>query len=321
MRNDRKLESGEGRPAMECREVFLDEVVIDDRLNLRDHLDQEAIERYEEVLHRLPPLTLFQIEDQLTLVDGFHRFTAAHNKGLEKLPAEIHQGSYMEALDFAAGANLWHGVPPTRAERRRMVEIKLKLHHEMSDRTLSEKLSVSREFIAKVRKILIDALEIPSASTRMGSDGKLYPVGLAKDERNEHTPGKGENAGEDVASIDETQGGRGGARRITPWDDANDPMPTVPEEAFASARDASLGSAGRTPDFLAPVPGGSNGSIGRNPIEDTLDAITRTLEDVMNWLTDDEFNDGYKSASKTSRDRFQQAVLLLSKTAERLHVK
>lgn len=306
---------------MESRDVFLDEVVIDERLNLRDHLDLEAIERYEEVLKRLPPLTLYNIDDQLTLVDGFHRFTAATNKGLDKLPAEIHQGTYMEALDFAAGANLWHGVPPTRAERRRMVEIKLKLHHDQSDRALAEQLSVSRELIAKVRKSLIEAQEIPSATTRMGADGKLYPTGLAKDERYERKPGTNEAAGEDVASIDDT-GGSKGARKITPWDDANDPMPKAPAELgeFATASDAALGAAGRAPEFLREIPA-PNAATGRNPVEDTLDAITRTVEDLMGWLADQEFADGYKTASRSARDRFQQAVLLLSKTAERLHTR
>lgn len=305
---------------MECRDVFLDEVVIDERLNLRDHLDQEAIERYEEVLRRLPPITLFNIDEQLTLVDGFHRFTAATNKGLDKLPAEIHEGGYTEALDFAAGANLWHGVPPSRAERRRMVEIKLKLHHDMSDRALSEQLSVSRELVAKVRKALIDAQEIPSATTRMGADGKLYPTGLAKDERYERKPGMNDSAGEDVASIDDT-GGAKGARKITPWDDANDPMPKAPPQVgeFATASDAALGASGRAPEFLREIP--APGSGGRNPVEDTLDAITRTVEDLMGWLSDEEFADGYKSASRSARDRFQQAVLLLAKTAERLHVR
>lgn len=304
---------------MESREVFLDEVVIDERLNLRDRLDQDAIERYEEVLRRLPPLTLFDIEDQLTLVDGFHRFAAATNKGLNKLPAEIHKGTYTEALDFAAGANLWHGVPPTRAERRRMVEIKLKLHHEMSDRNLSEQLSVSREFIAKVRKALIDAQEIPSATTRMGADGKLYPIGLAKDEANERTPGMGESAGEDVASIDET-GGKAGARRAA-WEHADDPLPEPPaaEGGFSEARDAALGPSARAPEFLREVP--AAGAPGRNPVDDTLDAVTHTIEDILGWLTDEDFAAGYPGASRHARERFQQAVLLLSKTAERLHTR
>ena len=72
--------------------------------------------------------------------------------------------------------------------------------------------------LAKVRKALIDAREIPSATTRMGADGKLYPIGLPKDEANERTPGMGENAGEDVASIDET-GSKAGARRAA-WENA-----------------------------------------------------------------------------------------------------
>jgi hypothetical protein len=45
------------------------------------------------------------------------------------------------------------------------------------------------------------------------------------------------------------------------------------------------------------------------------------MEDLMSWLTADEFADGYKTASRSARDRFQQAVLLLSKTAERLHTR
>lgn len=309
---------------MESRDVFLDEVVIDERLNLRDRLDQDAIDRYEEVLHRLPPLTLFEIEDQLTLVDGFHRFAAATNKGLDKLAAEIHTGSYTEALDFAAGANLWHGVPPSRAERRRMVEIKLKLHHEMSDRALSDQLSVSREFIAKVRKALIDAQEIPSATTRMGADGKLYPIGLPKDESNERVPGRGENAGEDVASIDENTGGKTGARRAA-WEHADDPLPEPPAAegvgigGFSEARDAALGPSARAPEFLREMPAG--GDAGRNPVDDTLDAVTRTVEDILGWLTDEDFAAGYPGSSRHARERFQQAVLLLSKTAERLHTK
>lgn len=41
----------------------------------------------------------------------------------------------------------------------------------------------------------------------------------------------------------------------------------------------------------------------------------------MGWLADHDFADGYKTASRSARDRFQQAVLLLSKTAERLHTR
>ena len=88
---------------------------------------------------------------------------------------------------------------------------------------------------------------------------------------------------------------------------------------FATARDAALGASGRAPEFLREMPTGS--AAGRNPVEDTLDAITRTMEDLMSWLTADEFADGYKTASRSARDRFQQAVLLLSKTAERLHTR
>ena len=53
------------------------------------------------------------------------------------------------ALDFVAGVNLFHGLPLTRSERRRAVDVKLRLHHDWSDRRLAEELGVSRELVAK----------------------------------------------------------------------------------------------------------------------------------------------------------------------------
>ena len=82
--------------------------------------------------------------------------------GKRTIPAEIRVGTFTDALDFVSGVNLFHGLPLTRAERRRAVEIKLKLHHDWSDRRTAEELAVSRELVAKIRRQLIEGNQIPN---------------------------------------------------------------------------------------------------------------------------------------------------------------
>ena len=102
--------------------------------------------------------------------------------GKRTIRAEIIDGTFTDALDFVSSVNLFHGLPLTRSERRRAVEVKLKLHHDWSDRRMAEELAVSRELVAKIRRQLIEAHKIPNLPGRVGADGKLYTsAGLPKD--------------------------------------------------------------------------------------------------------------------------------------------
>lgn len=99
---------------MNIREVPLDDLVLDPSLNLRDRLDDFTVERYADSWDRLPPITVFEVEDRLLLADGFHRHAAAVMMGKRTIPAEVRVGTFTEALDFVAGVNLFHGLPLTR---------------------------------------------------------------------------------------------------------------------------------------------------------------------------------------------------------------
>src|SRR5262245_48846465 len=165
------VSGGEGRPAgvgiprecaVEIREIALDDLVLDPQLYLRDRLDDFTVERYADSWQRLPPVTVYEVDGKLLLADGFHRHAAAVMLAKRALPAEVVSGTFTEALDFVSSVNLFHGLPLTRAERRRAVEIKLKLHHDWSDRRMAEELGVSRELVAKTRKLLIEGHQIPN---------------------------------------------------------------------------------------------------------------------------------------------------------------
>src|SRR4051794_32807658 len=208
---------------MEIREVPLDELVLDPNLNLRDRLDEFTVERYAEAWQRMPPVTVFEVEGRWLLADGLHRHAAAVILGKKTIPAEVCTGTLAEAMDFVAGVNLFHGLPLTRSERRRAVDIKLRLHHDWSDRRLAEELGVSRELVAKTRRALIEAGQVPNNPGRVGADGKVYSsAGLPKDP-NEHLP-----RGKPIAQQDDPRDRGGRESDPPPSDDATSPLPPPP---------------------------------------------------------------------------------------------
>src|SRR5580700_11434774 len=106
---------------MNIRELPIDDLILEPNLYLRDRLDDFTVERYADSWDRLPPVTVYEVDGALMLADGYHRHAAAVMRGRSTIPAEVRHGSFTDALDFVAEVNLFHGLPLTRAERRRAV--------------------------------------------------------------------------------------------------------------------------------------------------------------------------------------------------------
>lgn len=288
---------------MDIRDVLVDDLVLDPNLNLRDRLDDFTVERYAEAWDRLPPITVFEVEGRWLVADGFHRHASAIKLNRRTIQAEVRQGTMAEALDFVAGVNLFHGLPLSRAERRRAVEIKLRLHPEHSDRRLAEELASSRELIAKVRKQLVEAGQLPASALRIGADGKTYPsAGLPKDP-NEHLP-----KGKAIAQQDDPRD-RGKSESDAPWDDAITPMPAV-DRAIPSAPwdDASAKAIALAPPVASAAP----------TIDEMLAMMAQQVMDVVRWTRENDFDEAYRTASGNSRGMFHSAALKLAARADQL---
>ncbi len=295
---------------MNIRDVALDDLVLDPNLNLRDRLDDFTVERYADSWERLPPITVYEVDGRLLLADGFHRHAAAVMMGKRTIPAEIRQGTFNEALDFVASVNLFHGLPLTRAERRRAVEVKLKLHHDWSDRRLAQELAVSRELVFKIRDQLVKSQQIPNLPGRVGADGKLYTTaGLPKDE-NERLPRDNKSAGADDEA--DSRGRRTmGATAAPPWDDTK----TEPSEMVKRPRGDEVPPFARDArDAAATMPAEISGST----IDEMLELMARQVNEVVTWTKAEGFNEAYRSASANARGLFQAAVFNLAARAERL---
>ena len=283
---------------MEILELPLADLVLDPNLYLRDRLDDFTVERYADSWQRLPPVVVFEVDDTLMLVDGFHRHAAAVMLGRKTMPGEVRHGSFNDALDFAASVNLFHGLPLTRAERRRAVEVKLKLHHDWSDRKMAEELAVSRELVAKTRRHLIEGKQIPNNPGRVGADGKIYSsAGLPKDPHERLPKGK------PVVEEDEPRGRR--------------PAPEPPP-APVKARTAA--------ELVPPWEGGDAKKVALSEpvapaaptIEEMLALMAKQVMEVITWTQAEGFIDAYRAASGNARGLFQTAVIKLAARADQL---
>jgi hypothetical protein len=294
---------------VKIREVPLDDLVLDPNLNLRDRLDDFTVERYADSWDRLPPITVYKVDDRLLVADGFHRHAAAVMLGKRTIRAEIIDGTITDALDFVSSVNLFHGLPLTRAERRRAVEVKLKLHHDWSDRRMAEELAVSRELVAKIRRQLVESHQIPNLPGRVGADGKLYTsAGLPKDPH-ERLP-KDQPA---IVDDDVTERGRRGMGTATaPW---------VESTGELGAGRGPTRAADSSPAFEgAPDPRGIElaGDVGAATIDEMLELMSKQIMQVIAWTQAEGFVDAYRNANANARGVFHTAAIKLAARADQL---
>lgn len=170
---------------METKTITLTSITIDDNLNVREGLDNETIERYMESFEQLPPVVVFDTGDRYLLADGFHRYEAVKKLGRDEIEAEIKQGTRQDAEKYAALANLQHGKPLTRAERRKAVERMLKLHTERANNWIAQDMGVSENTVKKYRGELESGSQIATLEKFIGKDGKEYPREIKHPKRDE----------------------------------------------------------------------------------------------------------------------------------------
>jgi ParB-like chromosome segregation protein Spo0J len=290
---------------MKIREIPLDDLVLDQRLNLRDRLDDFTVERYADSWERLPPITVFKVDDDLLVADGFHRHAAAVMLGKRTIRAEIRDGSFTDALDFVASVNLFHGLPLTRAERRRAVEVKLTLHHDWSDRRMAEELAVSRELVAKIRRQLIETRKIPNLPGRVGADGKLYTsAGLPK-ETGERVP-KERRVEAELETTERGRRGLGGAP----------PEPKGEPPGKPPTRVADRGAPLALPEGT--LAAALSAEVGAATIDEMLEVMSKHIMQLIAWTQAEGFLDAYKHASPNARGLFHTAAIKLAARADQL---
>ena len=158
------------------KKIKLSEIVTDAGTQVRAGLNEATVADYAEALAdgaKFPPAIVFHDGSRYIAADGFHRIHAAVRNGATQIECDVRKGNKSDALKFALGCNVHHGLRRTNADKRHAVELAVKEFGKFSDSTLAEICAVNRELVAEVRKInLLDSSRLTPPPTRIGLDGR-----------------------------------------------------------------------------------------------------------------------------------------------------
>jgi ParB-like chromosome segregation protein Spo0J len=134
--------------------------------------DKEHVARLAESDAPLPPLLVDR--RSMKVIDGMHRLMAALLQGKDTIEVEFFDGSADEAFLRAVQANVTHGLPLSRADRRTAAERIAVSHPHLSDRAIAQVAGLGAKTVAAIRRRSTESL--PQLNARMGRDGKIRPL-------------------------------------------------------------------------------------------------------------------------------------------------
>ncbi|MGW4276861.1 transcriptional regulator [Streptomyces seoulensis] len=136
----------------------------------------EHVARLTAVETPLPPILVDR--RSMRVIDGMHRLAAAFRKGEATILVEFFDGTADEAFLRAVEANVTHGLPLSREDRRAATERIIASHPEMSDRAIARVAGLGAKTVAAIRRGL--AGEATRLNARVGRDGKVRPLNGAE---------------------------------------------------------------------------------------------------------------------------------------------
>jgi ParB-like nuclease domain len=142
-------------------------------------LVDEHVASIQEAYHagaNVPPPLVFYDESSYWLAEGFHRVEAAVRAGLNKLDVVVLKGSQRDAILHGIGANSYHGLKRTGADKRRAIATLLE-DDQWGKRSIKWLAKTAKVSEALVRKLADKLGNKPKKRT--GYDGKSHPTSHA----------------------------------------------------------------------------------------------------------------------------------------------
>lgn len=117
-----------------------------------------------------PPVVVYHDGRTHWLADGFHRVAAAETAGLSEVNADVRVGGRDDAVWHAAGANARHGVPMSRPDRQRALQMLLAVdaYAKLSVVELASHVGVSERTVRRARQ----AACLPAKGGVVDTDGR-----------------------------------------------------------------------------------------------------------------------------------------------------
>lgn len=150
-------------------QLELNRIVIDGGTQPRVAIDDAVVADYAEALREgaaFPPVVVFHDGAKYWLADGFHRYHAHRQAGLDCIEAHVHEGTRREAILFSVGANSDHGLRRTNGDKRKAVLVLLNddMWSTWSNVEIARHCAVDEKTVRIHRKELTS--EIPKSTPR-----------------------------------------------------------------------------------------------------------------------------------------------------------
>jgi site-specific DNA-methyltransferase (adenine-specific) len=170
-------------------EIALNQIKADHKFSPREKVDEETVKDYIECLEQLPPIVVFKLpdEDKYILADGWHRFRAAEQLEWESIEADVKYGNKETALEYAFLANLKHGRPLNRKEKRGVIAAFLKWHPERANKWIAADLGTTDVTVGNIRAELEKGSKIKTLDYYVTRNGQEIERGNAKPPKEELT--------------------------------------------------------------------------------------------------------------------------------------
>ncbi len=127
----------------------------------------------------LPPIVVHQ--PTMRVIDGMHRLRAAKLRKQETIEVQFFDGTADEAFVIAVYANVTHGMPLTRKDRKAAAARLLNTYPHWSDRLIASTAGLSHRTVAAIRQSAIG--QNGQLNARVGKDGKVRPITAANGRR------------------------------------------------------------------------------------------------------------------------------------------
>lgn len=134
-------------------------------------VDAEHISVLAETVDELPPIVVHR--GSMRVIDGAHRLRIAMMRGQQDIRVRFFDGAERDAFVYAVHANIAHGLPLSRADRRAAAARIIRSHPEWSDRVIAKITGISHGTVGAIRQRApgdVDRLY------RIGRDGRTRPL-------------------------------------------------------------------------------------------------------------------------------------------------
>jgi len=142
---------------MKTKTIKLNDMVIDAGTQQRVTINNDVVAEYAEAMRcgtKFPAITVFFNGSSYYLVDGYHRYNATKDAGIDDILADVIEGTKREAVLYSLGVNNSHGIRLTNADKRKAVLTMLEDDEwkYWTDIAISKHCKVTQPFVSKIRK-------------------------------------------------------------------------------------------------------------------------------------------------------------------------